>query len=266
MNVARLRELRQRPRVIYAMNPLVEVISAIRLPLILALLHEPPAELQKRIAKAYPFAEVKQMVPQLFIGPQPVPRGDESISGRAYSFANSERTWRITLEPTLVALTCSKYSTWEEFRARFAEILDLIFAIYKVSAITRVGLRYRDIIDRETLKLGNQPWSALIERDVLGTFEYFTNELEGNPPYSATIELTIPPGKVRVQVATVQNATGGDGFLIDTDCYSETERVADARQLLAHSDELHEYTRTIFQACITDRLHDALGPREIGKG
>jgi uncharacterized protein (TIGR04255 family) len=256
---ASLRALRKRERVIYVRNPLVEVIAAVRFPPVLGLLQEPPSEFQRIFAKEYPLAEFAHSISAVLPGsPQP-----EKVNlSRTYSFLTPDKSWRINIESNLLALTCQKYTEWRDFRARFAVILNDFFRVYGVGLVTRVGLRYKDVINKAALGLDGATWRELIEPPVLGTVEFFTDDLDKNPGMDFALVLSIPPGSLRVGFSLVQNPDKQVGFLIDTDCFSEDQKPADVGALLDCADELHKYSNSVFQACITDRLHKALQDKQ----
>ena len=148
----------------------------------------------------------------------------------------------------------------EPIRTRFSELLKVFHEIYDLTVTTRIGLRYKDVINKKQLGVADSPWHDLIRPEVLASFEFFTGDLDDNPPVVATIQLEIPPGKVNVSLSTVTNIEKQIGFLVDTDCYSEETRQFDLGGLMQSADDLHEYTSIVFQACITDFLHKKLEP------
>jgi uncharacterized protein (TIGR04255 family) len=258
VSIASLRLSSVRPSVTYQRNPLFEVICAINFPPILELTREPPVAFQRLFAKEYPLSEVRQQLGTLTVGTvqeEGVPIGGHTV----YIFGDLSRNWKITLEQNQAALVCSSYSNWTAFRGRLQPIIEAIETLYGVSVISRLGLRFRDVIDRSRLGLEATSWSDLIDKRALGTFLFFSDDLDSEGGMSASMELSIPPGVVKVQLGKVTNTeTKSDGFLIDTDCFVVKEQPLDPKRLIQLADDLHKYTNVIFQACITDKLHHAL--------
>ena len=188
------------------------------------------------------------------------------IAQRSYRFRSADNKWCVDLDQGLLALTCFDYPEWAIFRARFDAILAKLIDIYQVRLITRIGLRYKDIISKGPLGLGNRSWRELIKPGVFGTIDFFTDGLDRNPQMDFSVFLTIPPGKVRIGVTSVMNPEREAGILIDTDCYSEESSAASVKDVMDRADKLHDYTSTVFQACITDLLHESLqGRSEAGR-
>lgn len=268
MPVASLRNFPRRDRVVYERNPLVEVVCAISFPAILELLQGAPAKFQRRFAQDYPFVEIQELVGTVDIATRERGKVEPRSLQSTYFFSDTTKQWKVSLQPSLLALTCSNYSEWKDFRVRFEAIAAAAAEIYQIGVMSRIGLRYKDVIDRGILELGDHPWTDLIKSEALGTFLFFTDNLEeSDGGVSASIEAAIPPGLAKVQLAKVVNsATKNIGLLIDTDCFVQRDQPFDVGTLMRQADELHEYTSIVFHACITDLLHDALQkPHRTGK-
>lgn len=256
---AELRDLPARDRVIYKRNPLVEVIAAIRFPPILRLLQEPPVDFQRRFAAEYPLAEYTRGIQfQLPVGTADSPPESRRTELMTYKFETLDKFWAVSVESNLLALVCRNYSQWPDFRGRFDALVRAFTSLYEVTTVTRIGLRYQDVIGKAELGLDGVPWSELLDPRVLATWQFFTDGLDENPATDFRVELAIPPGGVRIGISTVKRDGSDAGLMIDTDCYSNQTVPADSSALLAKADALHEYTSRVFQACISDRLHVAL--------
>jgi uncharacterized protein (TIGR04255 family) len=255
----KLRSLPRRQRVIYGRNPLAEVVAAIRFPPILALVQEPPSEFQRAFAIEYPLSEVTQSLGAVFVGGVPHEGlQNQPLTQRGYRFRSQDSAWRVDLEPSLLALSCYNYPEWAQFRDRFKAIIEGLSSIYRIQLITRLGLRYKDVISKGPLGLSGRPWRDLIKPEVFGTMAFFTDDMEANPQTNFSIVLEIPPGQVRIGITAVKNPEGEAGILIDTDCFAEENCALSIDDVMSRANELHEYTSIVFQACITDVLHDAL--------
>lgn len=258
MPVASLRKFEPRKRVIYARNPLVEVVCVAQFPALLELRQNAPAAFQRRIAKDYPFVDVNE-VQQIVVGRAGGEKIEQPPPESTYVFSSPDRNWKVTLEGTRLGLTCLSYKEWPEFRRRFESALAVAQEIYEISLYSRFGLRYRDVIDREKFGLQEYRWVELVDQRVFGTFFFFSDDLDHDGGFNASIELAIPPGMVRVQVGKVVNReTKRVGLIFDTDCFVERDMQLSVPELMAIADDLHAYTGTVFHACITDKLHAAL--------
>lgn len=258
MGLGHLRSYSRRSRVVYAKNPLVEVVAAVQFPDVLALIQEPPSEFQKRFSKDYPLSEIRQLIAALAVGPSE-PQKPITQPGRTYFFSSLDKNWTVSVESKLLALTCRNYREWPEFRKRFKPLLEAMIEMYGIGVISRLGLRYQDVIVRKALGLEGHSWNELLQPEVLRSFAFFTDEIEQSPPMSASIELGIPPGKIKIALSTViSQETKDEGLLIDTDCFAEKNIPADVDEILKQADDLHTYTGLVFDACISDTLHQAL--------
>lgn len=259
LRVAPLNLSPRRPMVRYPRNPIFEVICAITFPPILELQHNPPAGFQRRLADKYPFVDVQETFSTITVGQADDSNPVRRLVKTSYIFSDETKMWRVAIEPTLCSLSCSRYSDWPTFRSRLEFVLMTLSEMYSVGFISRLGLRFRDVIDRSAYGLDGHAWQTLIEPQLLGTFLYFTDDLESEGGMSAAIELAIPPGIVKIQLAKVTNSeTKKVGMLIDTDCFVERDQRFERDSVLNQADFLHGHTNLVFQACITDKLHNAL--------
>lgn len=248
-------------RVVYSRNPLIEVISQLRFPAVLRVDTELPVSFQDRIRATYPIFEQKQIsqvsgVPELLaaaIAPKLKP---------AYEFLSDDKTWKVTLTRESVALSTTSYERWEVFRDRLTEVLTAHEAVYSPQFLTRIGLRYRDALERGPLRLEDVRWSELLS-------PFIAAELGADALQDRVVELAhnsvIDIGdqaRVRLQHGIAQNeATMEEAYLIDADLFTETKTgVGDALNVL---DRFNQIAGRLFRWCISDRLHEAMGPVSI---
>jgi uncharacterized protein (TIGR04255 family) len=129
--------------------PLERVIAQVRFTKILKLGVE---------ASLIPFQEIvgtefpdfdREQIHQLTIGPEGVvPSQEPSVRWR---FADATNDWTVSLAPDFVALETTRYSSREDFLARFRRILGAVESAFSPSLMTRVGVRYIDRIDAAAL-------------------------------------------------------------------------------------------------------------------
>lgn len=258
----------QSPRVIYRNAPLIEVACELRFPPILRI-EAIPAEFQEQIratfplfekAPSHPFPALSQM-PQL--PPEIVQAVQAQIGGSAYLFLTEDRRSTTTLTPSSLSLSTTNYRRWEEFRKELRVPFRALLAVYGPSFFVRVGLRYIDAINRESLGLIAQPWSRLLRREMLG--ELAVPHLEKNiEAVARSVRLNISDGTgsvlLRHGLAAVPGKPGLS-YVIDVDLFidSRTE-VADAEHRL---DIFNELAGRAFRWVVTDELHRTLDPTEI---
>lgn len=250
-------------RVIYTRNPLVEVVAQLRFPRILKIEAELPVAFQERIRSSYPKLREIRSTKRL---PEQVARVfgiEQSETAVTYEFTSNDERWKLALTSTFVALTTNSYTRWEEFRARLTAGMDALQQIYSVNSYARVGLRYRDLISRSEAGLGQVPWTTCLRSEVVGELAI--------PAFSDSISyahrtlgmrLDFADSTVRLSHGLVEAEDDAgaveDCYLIDADFYTEAETERhDAEGLL---DRYNQESGRLFRWCITQTLHEAMGP------
>jgi uncharacterized protein (TIGR04255 family) len=264
-------------RVIYANNPLVEVISQVRFPPILRIEADLPADFQDAIRNLFPVltetadinaalgipAELAGQVPAEVLQQLASFRLNVQTSPRSFSFRSEDENWSLALSRDALSLTAARYERWEEFRDRLLPGLRALIDLYRPAFFGRVGLRYRDVICRSELGLVDVPWSDLFASHIAG-------ELGAEPIADDVIvaarQLGVRLPEVGGQLLLRHGLTQKDGaselcFLIDADFYTaERTEVADVERVL---EGFHSQAGRLFRWCIRPRLHEALDPRAV---
>ncbi len=256
-------------RYLYDSNPLVEVVCQMKFSRLLRI-EQDPAAFQERVLEEYPqLSETSQLAAKL-----PPPDGQVRVDlgallatmqasrRRAYDFTSTDGAWKVGLSDEFVALSTTRYTRWEEFRARLERILTALSDAYKINTFTRVGLRYKDVVCRSKLGLRDEAWTALLRAHLLG--ELVDPALEKDALHAAReLILTLDFDDARVRLVhgfvLMQETEDEISYLIDADFYRETptER-KDARAIL---DRFNREAGRLFQWSIQKRLHEAMGPR-----
>jgi uncharacterized protein (TIGR04255 family) len=184
-------------------------------------------------------------------------------SVRTFEFLTADERWTVTLTRGFLALTTRNYQRWEEFQEHLREPLNGLLEEYSPPFFTRIGLRYKDVIQRSALGLDNVPWSDLLASYVTG--ELSVPEVADSAEEAMRrllIRLPEGLGQVRIIHGLGQKAGSDEPcYIIDSDFFldSRTE-VSDAIDIL---DRFNKRAGWLFRWCITDRLHAAMGPRSI---
>jgi uncharacterized protein (TIGR04255 family) len=260
------------PRVIYERAPLIQVAAQLRFPPILKIEGQAPADFQERIRDIFPLFEKPPafVLPQL---PQMPPLPPEiariigaQIGGTSYQFLTENRQTTVSLTTDTISLSTSSYVHWEQFREQFRGPMTALSEIYRPAFFSRVGLRYIDAIDRDSLGIRDRRWSELFRPELLGELALrpFEDHLE---TVGRSIRVKIPDGTgsvlLRHGLGTVQG-TQALSYVIDFDLFKDTRtEVNDAGNLLDHFNQLGGRA---FRWCITDTLRDALRPRPVAAG
>ena len=256
-------------RTIYKNNVLEQVICQLRFPTILKIDTEVPSRFQEVIRHRFPIYKqtnegadpgfpdgIAQLIPRELI---------ESFAIRGnlrFQFLSSNREWTVSLTREFVALSTTNYTSWEEFRKNMDLIIGALLDVYAPAFITRVGLRYQNIIDRKLLNLEGFAWKNLIEGYVLGPLaENTVADAVAEHRNTLGVRLEGQNDFVRLEHGLVIDSDS-DGasycYKLDNDLYSEEEAQANAEYLTQKLDYLNAANRRLFNWCITDRLRTAM--------
>ena len=252
------------PRVIYKKNPLKEVICQLSYPAILRIDSETPAEFQERIRDRFPhFIEGNERTLSIQLPKELIQAIDKlSFTNRSHQFISEDKNWTFILTREFIALTTKSYITWEDFKERLKLPFQAFMDIYEPRFFSRIGLRYKDIIDRKELNLQDKPWSDLLQPSIAG---------ELSDPHIASLiekcanQLTIKiddSGSIILLNHGLINKIGdseqGFSYLIDSDFInSEKTEVKDVTNRL---DGFNRFSGKLFRWAITPILHEALEP------
>jgi uncharacterized protein (TIGR04255 family) len=251
------------PRTLYTRNPLEQVICQVRFPTILKIEAHPPAEFQELIRDLLPVVArttnaMAMQVPQELLKAMGVP-----ASGSGYSFSSEDETVTANLTADSLTVSTDDYVRWEQFWGACERCFEGLVDTYKPNFYIRLGLRYRNVINRAQLGLKNSPWSTLLNVQVLG-------------------ELAIPDWEAMAtecrRIIRCKSADGGDAvhfqhgilssedddeqnYLIDFDFYRDGRiEVDEAPGVFAR---FNRRSGRSFRWAIADDLHAALEPRPL---
>lgn len=232
-----------------------------------------PVEFQSAISTdSYPVRSIEQTVALTLhvSGPVNMPALPTQPS-KLYHFSTADNTTRVTLCSDFLALTTSKYESWEDFLPRLLEIVAILAKCYPDIVPKRLGLRYKDVIERENLKLDGVPWHELVMPFLLGPLapnaladEFAPDDNDVGNMISQSI-LRLDDCMLLLQSSMLWSIDRQRrAFLIDADFYTEdavcADMVSDSSVIRDALDKLHNNAGALFRRCITGRLHNALGP------
>jgi uncharacterized protein (TIGR04255 family) len=260
-------------REIYNNNPLEQVICQLRFPTVLSISSEPPAKFQEEIRREYPWyakqgsadipdipgaireslpPEIRNALPDFELAQVPI----------SYTFENEDRTRAIQLTQDSVAVSDSRYDQWDEFRTEIERIESVLREIYAPAFYTRIGLRYRDILDRSHYGLESVPWSELLNPNFLGVLG--SEEIAQDVVQSHTqVLLTIPDvggGLVILQHGLiVRDGNDSPAYFIDAD-FSTQDR-GDHDAAFKAANKFNRWAGHLFRWVATDYFRMAMQPR-----
>lgn len=256
----------QSPRVIYSQNPLELVICQLRFPPILRIGTEPPAAFQDMVRDEYPLLKESSML-QL---PKDLPAEMREVvnrltptpSGVAYDFTSADDQWTISLNRDFIALSARAYTRWEEFSRRLLLPVQALRAAYAPAFVTRIGLRYQDVICLSRVGMEGESWSRVLQPHIVGEM---AEPAVAQSAQQASREILLDLGgddKVRIRHGLATRADSPETcYLIDADFFSEGR--TDLDDVLNRLGTYNKHAGRLFRWCITDELHEALGPTPI---
>jgi len=170
----------------------------------------------------------------------------------------------ISLTRDFLAISEQRYQRWEEFWQEIQHAQMALEETYQPAFYSRIGLRYRDVIDKAKLGLKNEAWDSLLKPAFLGVL--------GAPEVHDDIQQI--RAQALVKVAEVQggflNLRHGLGmmtpdnpeaYLIDVDFFTEDREAT--KHVPAVLATFNRLAGNLFRWAITPPLHQALEPREI---
>ena len=264
----------QSDREIYNNNPLEQVICQLRFPTILSISSERPARFQEEIRHEYPwYAQQGQLdVPDLPVeirGSLPpeirdaLPSFGLAQGPISYTFENEDRTRAIQLTQDSVAVSEGRYDQWDAFRAEIVRVESVLREIYAPAFYTRIGLRYRDVLDRRHYDLESVPWAELLNPDFLGALG--SEEIAQDVVQSHTqVLLTIPDvegGQVILQHGlAVREDDAPPAYVIDADF--STQNRCDHDAAFKAAGKFNRWAGHLFRWATTDYFRTAMAPRK----
>lgn len=263
-------------RVVYRHNPIVEVVCQARF-IRMTELTNPEGLLSDLASLGYSVNAVGspiniqiRVTGTVVANAEPAP---VSQPLKNYAFASVDGVWTIAFNAESITLMCRKdYPGWNAFLPRFIELTNVYRKWFQGAKTIRLGLRYKDIIDREALNLAGVPWHELVEPFLLGALsvgaladdEVITEEHVRSSLTQAAVRLDECSLGLNSALMRAALDPAKTIFLIDADFFKQAELEGDlaaTNELLQSNLEvLHDHAGAMFRRGIKERLHDALGP------
>lgn len=263
-------------RVLYENNPLAEVVCQVRFER-LTLEDDVIASFGSALTQSsYPNAYAEDTA-QIAVLVSTGGGGEvrREAPPRVYHFASSDHTWRVSLSAEFIALTCKKYISWGDFKPRMLQASRLAGEMLGAPECVRVGLRYKDVVEREPVGLAGTPWRDLFAPFVLGPLGATELAAEGAVPegdissFVFQSNIRLDDCKLLLQGGLLTSVEGNrQAFLIDSDFYLDgdvpSHCLSDPPLLDSTLERLHTNAGALFGKTISRTLHAALRPRPNG--
>jgi uncharacterized protein (TIGR04255 family) len=187
----------------------------------------------------------------------------QSLPEKNYEFSSENGQWKLNLTRTFIALTANSYERWERYREKLERPLKSLVEIYSPSSFSRVGLRYIDVIKRSKLQLCDVDWNELLQPYILGIRSSAeVGKYVQNIQSQYEVRLSDRESVVRIITKLVEAPEGGEEcYMIDSDFYKIGK--IDIDTAVNRLDYFNVRASRLIRWCITERLHQALGPQAI---
>ena len=256
------------PREHFNTPQLREVICQLRFPAILSIDTKEPADFQEAIRAVFPRYALKQdrLPPKLT-----VVNGTTQVENQPtipnHHFLSADNKWKLNLTRDFISLSTVAYTSWEAFGKTLDQPLAQFIKLYQPAFFQRIGLRYVNMVSRQALDLGGEPWSELIEPPYLGILaeediseqatRQSTVDFDTALDSSCRVKVHAGPGMVKQNTPNAQ-AEKEVKFVLDFDLYMRGE----IQPMLAAGalETLHGHSTALFQGAITDKLRRAMDP------
>ena len=196
------------------------------------------------------------------VGPGAAPAVGPAQASSGWRLQTADGQWIVSLMPDHVALETTHYTTWEDFRERMHELIDVTVQHIAPGIEQRLGLRYIDRIS-EVEARSPADWTRYLAAELLGlvlheglgsavTAARQQVLLDLNEGYSCTFTHGFLPGEAERL-----------NYVLDYDVHREGGRPFDADLVKQALDVLHDDALKLFQASITPALYEVFqGDRE----
>ena len=266
------------PRVIYGKNPLAEVVCQIRFQHV-EISSSALEKLQQRFAEVGHSQRNNEtsfnfVMESAQDGAPPVPRA--SAGDTIYHFAKADGASKVSVAPEFIAYTSTNYRNWDEFLPELLSAVAALNGEVGTLRVNRIGLRYKDVIERSVLGLDGTPWHELIKPFLLGPLAYDAlsekGQLDEDSVDSQVSQslIRLDECKLLLQSSLLTSLTDASkAFLIDADFFHEMDGTEECGNVVESSGELealletlHTNAGALFRRAITEKLHDSLSPQQ----
>jgi uncharacterized protein (TIGR04255 family) len=250
--------LEDRPRVLFANNPLRLVAAQVRFSPLFALT-EPQtiARLQRQLGDSYPLATNGEAadLPTGAITPP-----DTWLNAGLWRFDSEDRAWSIVVTLDSIGLEASQYRRYEDFAERARALFAAAIETLGIRRRTRFGIRYVDeIVHPEAQSVAQ--WERFLRKDLLGLAagELLSPYVEST---AQLIDLDLDDGRMGIRHG-YRKEGGGPLYFIDLDAYDPHPREFELKEVMDRMGRYKRWSWNFFRASITDELATFLRPEPL---
>lgn len=176
----RLVKLAPVARDLYRRHYLKLAVCELRFPTLYSLEQShPPASFAHALRKSYPN---HALVNEVVMNP-----GTAPTSSQTHQFKSNSAQWTVSLKASAVAVETQAYPGFDEMRQRIEQLLAATAKVIDSDVVTRVGLRYVNLIVVEGPELGEWVNPTLLQPILLGVFDSVSE-------FAGRLSLQVPDG------------------------------------------------------------------------
>lgn len=231
----------------YKRNFLRQAVCELRFPTLMELGDpRPPAILVAALRKEYPHLALSNEV-TLGIG------NGTAGSNNAHIFKSVKLNWTVSLKQSALAIETTTYTDFAHFKERVLRVVEAATKTIDTDFFTRVGLRYVNVIDINSVPMDGWVNTALVEPIRSGTFH-------GIHEYAGRLQLTADDGGCLLQhgLRLKQQHAGEDvpsEYVLDIDTFRNEVTLDDTGAAL---DALHVQAFDVFDWAIGPKAREYL--------
>ncbi|SIS99419.1 MAG: TIGR04255 family protein [Thalassolituus maritimus] len=250
------------PRTILPKNPLVEVVTQV------AFVSEADdfesgekvLRLHNCIKEFFPlFKKAKSVSLNLNTDEQSVSQIERPI----YEFSSFDESARVVVEADSMVLVLKKYESWEVLFQYIEAAYEAVKTTYTERLIRRVGLRYKNVIQRSILQGvdDDADWTSLLRESLISVQDdpdLRSIILSAGGSFTLSMDELCRNAKMNANYGIVKHAQSGEScFMIDSDYFIEgVQNYDSAKQFLGKANVK---ARDFFHWCITPALLKEFG-------
>lgn len=240
-------------------SPLVEVVCQVRIPPILRIGKETPADFQDRVRQRFPELEVEQGLRLQVSSDFSDPSFAAEPTAKIFRLSRDDGASKISLAPDFYALSTNDYEDWAEFREDLQLCQDSFREVYQPPYARRIGLRYINRISPTNTGIESLPEIvALIREELIPNFE--TDAWQGPKEMRSRLVIpaqgdSTPAGNLKIQTAFARE---DPHFLLDFD-YFEEGRIS-LEGFLERLDGYHNVIYDAFRWSIVEDRFEVFQP------
>jgi uncharacterized protein (TIGR04255 family) len=190
---------------------------------------------------------------------------EESV---VYEFSSLDEKVKIITHHSSLSIVTTNYESREIFFGYVESVFEKMNKMKLTGVIDRVGLRFKDIISRDSLEgiSKNTCWSELLNEPLIPFLssedDISSNILGMESKFLIKLDEINENAKMSTIFASVTNAeTSEPCFIIDSDFYNDGEIEYEAAKQFLYG--ANRKSRDFFQWCLKPKLFQLLKPEEV---